>query len=193
MRELFPLVKLQQTYGLSELGVLRSQSRADGSLWVRIGGEGFQTKVVDGILWIKSDFAMVGYINAPNPFDAAGWFNTQDMVEVEGEYFRILGRNTDLINIGGQKVYPAEIEDVIIKLNNVAEVAVYGESNPILGNIVVAEVVTREAESLESLKKRVRKACSEALTPFKVPTKVLISERNLYSQRFKKLRTRAPA
>ncbi|MBL9039382.1 MAG: AMP-binding protein, partial [Archangium sp.] len=112
LRGIFAGVKLQQTYGLSELGVLRSQSREDGSLWVRVGGEGFETKVVDGILWIRSRFAMVGYLNAPSPFDAEGWFNTQDRVEVDGEYFRILGRVTDLMNIGGQKVYPAEIEDI---------------------------------------------------------------------------------
>ena len=48
VRAQFPGVDLLQTYGLSEVGVLRSQSREDGSLWVRVGGEGFQTKVVDG-------------------------------------------------------------------------------------------------------------------------------------------------
>jgi len=51
----FPGVELQQTYGLSEVGVLRSQSRPDGSLWVRVGGEGFETEVRDGILWIRHD------------------------------------------------------------------------------------------------------------------------------------------
>ena len=71
VRAAFPGVVLQQTYGLSEVGVLRSQSREDGSLWVRIGGEGFATKVVDDILWIKSSYAMLGYINAPSPFDDA--------------------------------------------------------------------------------------------------------------------------
>jgi acyl-CoA synthetase (AMP-forming)/AMP-acid ligase II len=48
VRAAFPGVDMLQTYGLSEVGVLRSQSRGDGSLWVRVGGEGFQTKVVDG-------------------------------------------------------------------------------------------------------------------------------------------------
>ena len=114
IRARFPGVELQQTYGLSEVGVLRSQSRPDGSLWVRIGGSGFETQVRDGILWIRSDYRMVGYLNAPSGFDAEGWFNTQDRVEVDGDYFRILGRVTDLINVGGQKVYPAEVEDVIL-------------------------------------------------------------------------------
>ena len=82
----FPGVELQQTYGLSEVGVLRSQSRPDGSLWVRVGGEGFETQVRDGVLWIRSRYAMLGYLNAPSNFDADGWFNTQDQVETDGEW-----------------------------------------------------------------------------------------------------------
>ena len=190
LKDVFPKVKLQQTYGLSELGVLRSQSRPDGSLWVRIGGEGFQTKVVDGILWIKSNFAMLGYLNAPSPFDADGWFNTQDRVEVDGEYFRILGRVTDLMNIGGQKVYPAEIEDAIIEMDNVEDVAVYAEKNNLLGNIIVAEIVLKSPEGLAELKSRVRRFCTQKLTAFKVPSKVVIADKNIYSARMKKVRNR---
>src|SRR5262249_37909483 len=70
LHELFPNVRFQQTYGLSELGILRSKSREDGSLWVKVGGEGYETKVVDGVLWIKAQSAMLGYLNADNPFDA---------------------------------------------------------------------------------------------------------------------------
>ena len=126
--------------------MLRSKSREDGSLWVRVGGEGFQTKVVDGVLWIKSDYAMVGYLNAPSPFDADGWFNTQDLVEVDGDWLRILGRDSDLINVAGQKVYPAEVEQAILELPNIRDVAVYGESHPLLGQVVVARVATVEPE-----------------------------------------------
>jgi acyl-CoA synthetase (AMP-forming)/AMP-acid ligase II len=184
----FPGVELQQTYGLSEVGVLRSKSRPDGSLWVQIGGEGFKTKVVDEILWIKSEYAMVGYLNAPSEFDADGWFNTKDRVEVDGDYFRILGRITDLINVGGQKVYPTEIEEVILALDNVLDVVVYGERHPLLGQIVVAKVALAEPEEVASLKMRIRKACLANLAPFKAPTKVLISEQALYSVRQKKIR-----
>lgn len=192
LREAFPGVELQQTYGLSEVGVLRSQSRPDGSLWVRIGGEGFRTKVVDGTLWIQSDYRMVGYLNAPSKFDAEGWFDTQDRVEVDGDYFRILGRSTDLINVGGQKVYPAEIEDVILGLDNVVDAAVYGEPHPLLGHIVVAKVVLAHPEPALELKQRIRKACLATLAPFKAPTKVLVAEGPLHSSRQKKLRQEFP-
>lgn len=184
----FPAVELQQTYGLSEVGVLRSQSRPDGSLWVRIGGDGFKTKVVDEVLWIKSDFAMVGYLNAPSEFDAEGWFNTQDRVEVDGEYFRILGRVTDLINVGGQKVYPTEVEDVILGLDNILDVAVYGEPHALLGQTVVAKVALAEPEDPAVLKVRLRKACLAVLASYKAPSKVVISQDALYSSRQKKIR-----
>ena len=79
---------------------------------------------------------MLGYLNAPSPFDADGWFNTQDAVEQDGEWLRFLGRTSDLINVGGQKVYPAEVESVLLELENVLDVTVRGEPNPIIGQIV---------------------------------------------------------
>ena len=188
VRQIFPEAELQQTYGLSEVGVLRSKSRDDGSLWVRIGGEGFGTKIVDDVLWIKSDYAMVGYLNAPSEFDADGWFNTQDRVETDGEWFRILGRTTDLINVGGQKVYPAEVEDVILTIADIEDVAVYGEPHPLLGHIVVARVLTQSTEDAAALKSRIRSACRARLAPFKVPTKVLRAEGPLHTARHKKNR-----
>lgn len=188
VRQGFPGVVLQQTYGLSEVGVLRSQSREDGSLWVRIGGEGFQTKIINDILWIKSDYAMVGYLNAPSAFDADGWFNTQDRVDVDGDYFRILGRVTDLINVGGQKVYPAEVEDVILNLENVQDVAVFGEQHNLLGQIVVAKIVIKHPETIEMVKRRVRHACLAQLASYKVPVKVVLTEGVLHSARQKKIR-----
>ncbi len=184
----FPGVDLLQTYGLSEVGVLSSQSRKDGSLWMRIGGEGFQTKVVDGILWIKSQYAMVGYLNAPTEFDADGWFNTQDQVEEDGEYFRILGRVTDLINVAGQKVYPAEVESVILEIDNVKDVAIFGEKHNILGNIIVARVMLNSPESIESVKKRIRKACLTKLNQYKIPAKIILTDEPLHTVRQKKIR-----
>lgn len=188
IRDRFPNVELQQTYGLSEVGVLRSQSRPDGSLWVRIGGQGFETEVRDGVLWVRSEFRMLGYLNAPSAFDDAGWFNTQDRVEVDGEWFKILGRTTDIINVGGQKVYPAEVEDVILELPMVIDVVVKGEKHNLLGQIVVAYVALKEPEPLPELRARVRAKCLSKLVNYKVPAKVLMMEEGMHSPRFKKIR-----
>lgn len=185
---IFPTVNLLQTYGLSEVGVLHSKSKGDGSTWVKIGGDGFQTKVIDGILWIKSSYAMIGYLNAPSDFDEAGWFNTHDQVELDGEYFKILGRDTDLINIGGNKVYPAEIESIILELENVKDVAIFGEKHNLLGQIVVAKISLKNPESLDVIKKRIRAACLLRLEAYKVPTKVILTDKILHNARQKKIR-----
>jgi acyl-coenzyme A synthetase/AMP-(fatty) acid ligase len=191
LKEAFAGVELQQTYGLSEVGVLRSQSRPDGSLWVRVGGEGFETEVRAGILWIRSKYAMLGYLNAPSNFDAEGWFNTQDQVEVDGEWIRILGRVSDIINVGGQKVYPAEVEDVILALDNIRDVAVVAEPHPMLGQIVVAKVALTAPEPPDDLKRRIRAACRAQLAPYKAPAKVIVTDESFHTARQKKIRRAA--
>jgi long-chain acyl-CoA synthetase len=184
-----PHVRLLQTYGLSELGILRSHSRSSDSLWVKVGGEGFETRIVDGILHIRAQSAMLGYLNAPSPFDEDGWMNTGDAVEVDGEYIRILGRKSEIINVGGEKVHPTEVESLIQEMDAVAEVTVYGEKNAILGNIVCARVRLREDEDRKAFSVRLKKFCKGRLQPYKVPVKVSFDDQAQYSDRFKKRRT----
>jgi acyl-CoA synthetase (AMP-forming)/AMP-acid ligase II len=191
VRTLFPRVQFQQTYGLSELGVLRTKSKGDGSLWVKVGGEGFHTKVVDGILWIKAKSAMVGYLNAPQPFDSEGWFNTEDQVEVDGDYLNILGRRSDIISVGGLKVFPAEVESVLSEMENVRDVVVFGEKHFLMGSIVVATFNLDKEESLGDFKARMWKHCKERLSVNKIPAKVFIVTTELFSSRFKRQRTQA--
>lgn len=188
LREVFPNVRLQQTYGLSELGILRSKSREDGSLWVKVGGEGYETEVRDGVLWVRAETAIRGYLNAPNPFDAAGWFNTQDAVEQDGEWLRFLGRTTDLINVGGQKVYPAEVESILLQMDNVADATVRGERNPILGQCVVARVNLHQPEAAADFKVRMRRHCQGKLAPYMIPVKVEFTAEEQYNARGKRVR-----
>jgi acyl-coenzyme A synthetase/AMP-(fatty) acid ligase len=185
---LFPDIRLKQTYGLSELGILRSKSRSDDSLWVKVGGEDYQTKIVDGILFIKAKTAMLGYLNAPAPFDEEGWFNTHDRVEVDGEWIRFLGRDTDIINVGGQKVYPAEVESVLLEMDNIIDVSVFSKKNPILGNVVSAKINLKKEEELSSLKKRIRLYCKDKLESFKIPVYIKITNKPQVTERFKKKR-----
>lgn len=187
--EIFPGVRLQQTYGLSELGILRSKSRSSDSLWVRIGGEGFETRVVDGILQIKAQSAMIGYLNAPSPFMADGWFDTNDRVEVDGDHLRILGRDSDLINVGGEKVYPTEVESVILEMENVADVVVSKEPNVIVGNIVCARVTLQNPEDPRQFSLRLKAFCRTRMERYKIPSRVVLAEQPQHTERFKRLRT----
>ncbi|HVG30782.1 MAG TPA: fatty acid--CoA ligase family protein [Pyrinomonadaceae bacterium] len=190
-RELFPSVRLQQTYGLSELGILRSKSKDSDSLWVKIGGEGFETRVVEGVLQIKARSAMLGYLNAPSPFTEDGWFNTGDAVEADGEYLRILGRKSEIINVGGEKVYPAEVESVIQELAAVAEVTVYGERNPITGSIVCADITPASALDEAGTKRLVadvKRHCRGRLRGYQAPLRVNVVGATQHTGRFKKVR-----
>lgn len=184
----YPHVKLQQTYGLSEVGIMRSKSRDSRSLWVRVGGRGFETRVKGGTLHVKAESAMLGYLNAPSPFTRDGWMNTQDRVQVDGKYVRFLGRTSEIINVGGQKVYPAEVESVIQEMDQVAEASVYGEKNPITGQIVCARVTPHGEADAKHLARAVKKHCSERMDNFKVPLKVKLVPEGQHSRRFKKVR-----
>lgn len=190
LHEAFPHVQFSQTYGLSEVGILRAKSLDSSSLWVSLGGEGTETRVVNGELHIRAHSAMIGYLNAPNPFLEDGWINTTDRVEVNGDYLKILGRTSELINVGGEKVYPQEIENLIMTFPGVADVVVYGEKNPFVGEIVCARVQIRSSSDKHLIAKRLQQLCRERLPSYKIPRKIEVSEADLfYNAREKKERT----
>ena len=184
----FPQVRLLQTYGLSELGILRSQSRGSDSLWVRVGGEGFETKVVEGRLWIRAQSAMLGYLNAANPFDEDGFFDTGDIVDVDGEWIRFRGRQSEVINVGGNKVHPSAVESVLLEMTNVADVAVAAERSPLTGQVVSATVRLIDAEALDAFKVRMRAFCASRLSTYAIPVRVRLADGPLHSARFKRHR-----
>jgi acyl-CoA synthetase (AMP-forming)/AMP-acid ligase II len=191
LAQVFPAAKLQQTYGLSELGILRSQSRDSTSLWVRLGGEGYETKVVDNRLWIKAESTMLGYLNATSVLDDQGYFDTGDVVEVDGEWLRILGRASEVINVGGSKVFPAEVESVLLTLDNVEDTVVYAEPNPLTGQTVAATIKLHHKESPQHFKIRMRQCCRGRLAPYQMPTRVRFTTEPLHSERFKRMRRAA--
>ena len=189
LSEAFPNIRLQQTYGLSELGILRSKSASNRSLMVQVGGEDYETKVVDGTLRIRAKCSMLGYLNAPSPFDEEGWFNTGDSVIQDGDYYRILGRVSEIINVGGQKVYPAEVEKVIAEIPDFIDVAVMGEPHMLMGNVVVVTVQMSEPlPPAAELKRKIIEHCRGRLQPFMIPTKVKVVTESLVNYRFKKVR-----
>ncbi len=185
----FPKIHLLQTYGLSEVGILRSKSKSSDSLWVKLGGDGFDIRIREGLLEIKAASSMLGYLNAESPFTEDGWFKTGDAVEVDGEYIHILGRKSDLINVGGQKVYPIEVENVLQLIPGVEEVVVSGELNALLGHIVKARVKTSAPEDLQAFRIRMREFCKDKLPPYKIPQKVEFMKTTAVTGRFKKTRS----
>lgn len=191
LQEAFPNAALKQTYGLSELGVLRSKSESDASLWVKIGGSGFETRIVDNELWIRSEANMIGYLNAESPFDAEGWMRTGDYVEVRGDFLRILGRNSEIINVGGQKVFPAEVENILIQAGNILDARVFGVRHPLMGQIVHAEVSLLQLEQTSVLTERLRSFCFDKIAKYKIPVRFSVADvSKICTSRFKKSRKR---
>jgi long-chain acyl-CoA synthetase len=186
----FSQAKLKQTYGLSELGVLHSKSPDETSLWLKVGGDGFESRVVDGILQIRSQSNMIGYLNAPNPIDQEGWMSTGDLVEQRGDLVRFLGRASEILNVGGQKVFPAEVEDVLIAAPMVADATVFAVPHPLMGQAVCARVSLMVPEDTEAAISRLRAHCRERLAKFKVPMRFEIVDADaLVSDRNKKVRS----
>ena len=183
-----PAVSLRQNYGLTELGILPARSRGDDPAWIEISGPGVETKIEGGTLRIRTPAAMLGYLNAPSPFDADGWMDTHDAVERSGGALQILGRTGDLINVGGLKVHPAEIEDVLLAAENVKDVTVIGERNAIMGQVAVARVNLVRPEDPASARARLRAYCRARLAPHKVPAKIEVLSDEQFNARFKRVR-----
>jgi acyl-CoA synthetase (AMP-forming)/AMP-acid ligase II len=93
-----------------------------------------------------------------------------------------------LINVGGTKVYPIDVENILKEIGGVLDVVVYGQPNPLLGQVVAARFSLSQHETLESLKSRVFMYVKGVLTPEQVPRVFSISEEPLHTARFKKSR-----
>ena len=188
INELFPAARVSQKYGTTETGAPRTISRSNDSLWVQISDEGVETQIRDGILWIRSEGTFLGYLNAPSPLDDDGWYCTGDLVEQDGQWLRILGREGDTINVGGEKVSPVEVEQVILDLDEISGAAVSGRAHPLMGQIVIARVSLRPGVDEAKVEALVRRHCRSRLPRHKVPVIVDVATGPLSSDRQKILR-----
>jgi acyl-coenzyme A synthetase/AMP-(fatty) acid ligase len=90
--------------------------------------------------------------------------------------------------VGGQKVLPAEVESVLLQMPEIADCMVYGDENPIMGQIGVVDVVLAEEMPAQEIKKRILLFCRNKLDRYKIPVKVNVVSRTNFSDRFKKTR-----
>jgi len=187
LKEVFPKVKFLQTFGTSETGISTTSSKSSNSLFMKLEDINGEYKIVENELWLRSKTQVLGYLNASmDSFTSDGWFKTGDLVEVDGEYIKIIGRAKEVINVGGQKVLPSEIESIILEMEEISDCMVYGEKNAITGQTVVCDVVLNK--NIENIKKRVRVFCKDRLDAYKIPTKVNVVDKTNFSDRFKKIR-----
>jgi acyl-CoA synthetase (AMP-forming)/AMP-acid ligase II len=106
----------------------------------------------------------------------------------DGDWIRVLGRASDLINVGGEKVFPAEVEGVLQRADNVVDAACFGEPDALLGARVVARVALARPEDKIALRQRLRAFCLESLDRYKVPVRFEIVQESLVTDQLKKMR-----
>jgi len=181
LRRAFPSAAIGHAYASTEAGV---------GFEVNDGFEGFpasivdapgpvEMKVEDGSLRIRSTRTASAYAgDEPALADAEGFVDTGDMVELRGDRFHFAGRRNGVINVGGLKVHPEEIEAVLNRHPAVAASLVRGRKNPITGAVVTAAVTLVDPAAAETpeaqreLRASILDSCRAALPPHKAPASV---------------------
>jgi acyl-CoA synthetase (AMP-forming)/AMP-acid ligase II len=127
-----------------------------------------------GEIWVRGENIMLGYWNSPEATASAlhdGWLKTGDLAQQDSDgYFFIQGRRSDMIKAGAHRISPQEIEEAILELDGVAEVAVVGVPDEIMGETIKAVVVPRAGYELEP--RAVQAHCHGRLASYKVPKRV---------------------
>jgi acyl-CoA synthetase (AMP-forming)/AMP-acid ligase II len=117
-------------------------------------------KIVDGELWVRSRIGMLGYYGE-DPVDPDAWRPTGDLVEIVGDRIEFRGRTTEVINVGGVKVHPLPIEDLVEAVPGVQIARVFGRPNKMTGAIVAVEAVTAPGADPDAVTAAIREACAD--------------------------------
>ncbi len=185
----FPGVPVGHAYASTEAGVgFEVTDGLEGFPASTVGRPGpVELKVVDGLLHVRSPRTASRYVGSADALMDDGWVNTGDMVELrsigevgsgsvptsdptESDRYHFTGRVGGIINVGGLKINPEEVEAVINRHPGVRASRVSGRKNPFTGAVVVAEVVlTDPANDNASFKEAIMEACRQTLPPHKVP------------------------
>jgi len=187
----FPNLRLQQKFGTSETGAIRIESHDNGSLFFRIKDPDTEWKVIEDELWLKTPSLILGYINAEDAtLEADGWYRSGDLVEQDDAgRLRIIGRRSDMINVGGRKVHPAEVEAVISQIKAVDSCRVYAEPDPIAGQRIACDLYSNSPMDLRGWKRTIRSHCLKELAAWKIPSKIRLPEALSFTSRLKQKRS----
>lgn len=183
-----PGARLLQTFGTSETGISTTSSKSSSSTSFRIEDDGSEYRIVDGELQLRTKTQFLGYLNYSNEaVTEDGWFRTGDLVEETGDgYIKIKGRAAEVINVGGEKVLPLELESILLGSPEISDCVVFGMPNSITGQAVHVEVVPAGNLAKAELRRHIRDFLDGKVEPFKMPAKVTIVAQTAFSARFKK-------
>ena len=181
LRLRFPRARMGHAYASTEAGVGFEVSDGLAGFPIALVDHpqgSVRLRVVDGVLQVCSPRAAQGYVGAAADrlSDAEGWVDTGDLVERRGERFHFVGRRSGVINVGGLKISPEEVEAVINACPGVRMSRVSGRASPVLGALVSAEVMLAESGEAAVMRAAILAHCRAALPPHKVPASLRIVE-----------------
>lgn len=176
----FPAASIGHAYASTEAGVGFAVNDGFEGFPADMLGEsrdGVDMKILDGSLRIRSRRTAHAYVgrNAATLTDQDGFVDTGDMVEPRGDRYHFVGRRGGIINIGGLKVHPEEIEAVINRHPQVRMSRAKSRRSPITGAIVVADVILADGEASvrsDNVRDQILADCRAQLAPHKVPAVV---------------------
>jgi acyl-CoA synthetase (AMP-forming)/AMP-acid ligase II len=183
LRAFYPQAAVGHAFASTEAGVgFEVNDGLEGFPASIVGAPGeVEIEVDDSSLWIRSPRTAVRYVGEESAplMDARGFVDTGDIVERRGDRYYFLGRRSGVINVGGLKVYPEEVETVLNRHPAVRMACVRARRSPITGALVVADVVLhRNADAAHErvvergdarLKDEILKLCRDTLPRHKVP------------------------
>ncbi|WP_373505501.1 long-chain fatty acid--CoA ligase [Aestuariivirga sp.] len=180
LRAAFPAASIGHAYASTEAGVgfdVNDGLEGFPASYLDAPRNGVEMRIQDGCLQIRSGRMASAYAGRPDlPLVGAdGWVDTGDMVEVIDGRCHFRGRRSGVINVGGLKVHPEEIETVINRHAAVRQAKVKPRKSPIIGNIVVADVVLADGtHDADQVKRNIIELCAASLPTHKVPALVNI-------------------
>ncbi len=189
----FPAAAITHIYASTEAGALFAvQDRLEGfpARWLDRPVDGVGLRIRNDILEVRSPRAMEGYLDTSRQalFSDDGWLITNDFVTIRGDRVLFRGRADSLINVGGAKVTPEEVELVLLQIPGIRDVRVFGKANPITGAIVAADVTLADGHDEQVVRQAIEVRARERLAAYKVPRIVTFSSEVRMSQAGKKLR-----
>jgi acyl-coenzyme A synthetase/AMP-(fatty) acid ligase len=174
LKAAYPDAEVAHAFASTEAGVgfdVRDGLAGFPASYVGEPGAKAELRVEDGTLRIRSTRTASRYLGSgPALGDAEGFVDTGDMVERRGDRYYFLGRREGVINVGGQKVHPEEVEAILNRHPAVRLSLVRPRKNPITGAVVAADVVLRDpATDFTSVRRELLQACRAQLPAHKVP------------------------
>ncbi len=165
LRRLFPAARVSHVYAATEFGSAVSVSDGRAGLPVsvleRTEDAPVQFKLVDGELHTRSTVGMIGYYRAEQAAAEGEWHPTGDLVEVRGDRIHFVGRVNEMVNVGGVKVPPLPVEEIVGAVAGVKLAHVYSRPNPVTGQIVAVDVVADDGVDEVGLRSEIRAACAQ--------------------------------